>query len=71
MFSSTPYNSEIHLNIDCLELAIQVIGFSLFLIDSEAANINKLDGKKKLNLHKIDKIFKVAMGIDGYNQYFY
>ena len=37
----------------------QVIGFSLYLIDCEAININKLDSKKKINIHKIDKIFKV------------
>ena len=36
-----------------------MIGFCLFLIDSQEVNINKLDSKKKINIHKIDKIFKV------------
>ncbi|CAF3028948.1 unnamed protein product [Rotaria sp. Silwood2] len=39
---------------------IKVIGFSLFLIDSTACNINKLDGKKKINVSRIDKIFKTV-----------
>lgn len=38
---------------------LQVMGFGLFLMDNEACNINKLDQKKKLNLSKIDRIFKV------------
>lgn len=38
----------------------QVIGFSLFLIDSTACNINKLDAKKKINVSRIDRIFKVS-----------
>lgn len=41
--------------------SLQVIGFSLFLIDSTACNINKLDGKKKINVSRIDKIFKVKL----------
>lgn len=41
----------------------QVMGFGLFLMDNEACNINKLDQKKKLNLGKIDRIFKVRMPI--------
>jgi len=44
------------------------MGFGLFLIDnlaqSEAqgreVNINKLDSKKRINLGKIDRIFKVS-----------
>lgn len=40
-------------------MLVKVIGFSLFLIDSTACNINKLDGKKKINVSRIDKIFKV------------
>jgi len=38
---------------------LQVMGFGLFLMDNELCNINKLDQKKKLNLGKIDRIFKV------------
>ena len=37
---------------------VKVIGFCLFLLDDEV-NINKLDGKKKIHIGKIDKIFKV------------
>ena len=39
-------------------ILIKVIGFSLSLLDGETFNINKLDGKKRLNLSQIDKIFK-------------
>ena len=38
---------------------VKVIGFCLFLLDGEV-NINKLDGKKKIHIGKIDKIFKVS-----------
>ena len=38
---------------------VKVIGFSIFLLDGSDFNINKMDGKK-LNLAKIDKIFKVV-----------
>ena len=34
------------------------MGFGLFLMDNEVCNINKLDQKKRLNLSKIDRIFK-------------
>lgn len=37
------------------------MGFGLFLMDNELCNINKLDQKKKLNLAKIDRIFKVII----------
>lgn len=37
------------------------MGFGLFLMDNELCNINKLDQKKKLNLTKIDRIFKVSL----------
>ena len=35
------------------------MGFGLFLMDGKEVNINRLDGKRKINLSKIDKIFKV------------
>ena len=38
---------------------VKVIGFCLYLLDGEV-NINKIDGKKNLQISKIDKIFKVA-----------
>jgi hypothetical protein len=39
------------------------MGFGLFLMDNELCNINKLDQKKRLNLSKIDRIFKVRSTI--------
>lgn len=40
------------------QMLVKVMGFGLFLIDSDICNINKLDQKKKIKLDKIDKIFK-------------
>ena len=37
------------------------MGFGLFLMDSKEVNINKLDSRRKVNLAKIDKIFKVGI----------
>lgn len=42
-------------------MLVKVMGFGLFLIDSDICNINKLDQKKKIKLDKIDKIFKVII----------
>jgi cytoplasmic FMR1 interacting protein len=42
-------------------ILVKVIGFSLSLLDGEFFNINKLDGKKRINLSQIDKIFKVLI----------
>ena len=39
-------------------MLVKVIGFALFLLDSESCNINKLDAKKRIVLQRIDKIFK-------------
>ncbi|KOB71325.1 putative specifically Rac-associated protein [Operophtera brumata] len=36
-----------------------VMGFGLFLMDSDACNINRLDQKKKIRLDRIDRIFKI------------
>ena len=36
--------------------------FGLYLIDGSNSNIYKLDAKKRLNLTKIDKFFKVMKG---------
>ena len=33
------------------------MGFCLFLIDSDQANVNKLDQKRRLRLEKMDRIF--------------
>jgi len=36
------------------------MGFGLFLLDGKEITIYKLDQRKKINLSKIDKIFKVG-----------
>lgn len=42
----------------------QVMGFGLYLMDGNVSNIYKLDAKKRINLSKIDKFFKVkALGL--------
>lgn len=40
--------------------ALQVMGFGLYLMDGSMSNIYKLDAKKRINLSKIDKFFKVS-----------
>lgn len=35
------------------------MGFGLYLMDGNVSNIYKLDAKKRINLSKIDKFFKV------------
>ena len=37
------------------------MGFGLYLMDGNNSNIYKLDAKKRINLTKIDKFFKVCM----------
>lgn len=41
--------------------ACQVMGFGLYLMDGNVSNIYKLDAKKRINLSKIDKFFKVRL----------
>lgn len=36
------------------------MGFGLYLMDGNSSNIYKLDAKKRINLTKIDKFFKVC-----------
>ena len=38
-------------------MLVKVMGFCLFLIDSEQVNMNKLAQKGRLNFNKLDKIF--------------
>ena len=42
-------------------MLVKVLGFGLFLMDSETCQItiNKMDQKKRIRLDKIDRIFKV------------
>lgn len=44
---------------ECLPFVWQVMGFGLYLMDGNVSNIYKLDAKKRINLSKIDKFFKV------------
>lgn len=37
------------------------MGFGLYLMDGNVSNIYKLDAKKRINLSKIDKFFKVRI----------
>ena len=39
-------------------MLVKVIGFGMFLVDGNKCNMNKLDAKKRINISKIDKIFK-------------
>lgn len=50
-------------------MLVKVLGFGLFLMDSEICqiNISKLDQKKRIRLDKIDKIFKVRSIINFYS----
>lgn len=41
----------------------QVMGFGLYLMDGNVSNIYKLDAKKRINLSKIDKFFKVKTNV--------
>lgn len=45
----------------CSPSAFQVMGFGLYLMDGNVSNIYKLDAKKRINLSKIDKFFKVRL----------
>lgn len=39
-------------------MLVKVIGFTLYLMDGDTCNINKLDAKRRISLSRIDKIFK-------------
>ena len=51
--------------INMILLTFKVMGFSLFLIDSEQANLNKLDRKGLLHLGRIDKVKYIYKRIIG------
>jgi len=42
-------------------MLVKVMGFGLFLLDAEPQSLSKLDQRKKLNLSKIDRVFKVSI----------
>ena len=41
------------------------MGFGLYLMDGKEININKLDGRRRVNFSRIDKIFKVGVTLIG------
>jgi hypothetical protein len=53
------FETRMYLTPSEKHMLVKVMGFGLFLVDSELCNINKLDQKKKIKLEKIDRIFKV------------
>lgn len=53
------FDTKMYLTPNEKHMLVKVMGFGLFLMDSELCNINKLDQKKKLKLDRIDRIFKV------------
>lgn len=52
------FESKMYMTPEEKHMLVKVMGFGLFLMDSELCNINKLDQKKKLRLERIDRIFK-------------
>lgn len=54
------FETKMYLTPSEKHMLVKVMGFGLFLMDSELCNINKLDQKKKLRLDRIDRIFKVS-----------
>lgn len=55
------FDTKMYLTPSEKHMLVKVMGFGLFLMDSELCNINKLDQKKKLRLDRIDRIFKVIV----------
>ncbi|KAI6200813.1 Cytoplasmic FMR1-interacting protein [Aphelenchoides besseyi] len=52
------FESKFYVTPDEKHMFVKVIAFSLFLIDGNGPNVNKLDQKKRLNIQRFDKIFK-------------
>lgn len=57
------FENKMYLTPKEKQMLVKVMGFGLFLVDSDTCNINKLDQKKKIRIDKIDKIFKVSFHI--------
>lgn len=52
------YEQQLYISPNEKHMFVKVIAFSLFLMDGDAANVAKLDQKKRLNIQRLDKIFK-------------
>lgn len=55
------FETRMYLTPSEKHMLVKVMGFGLFLMDSDLCNINKLDTKKKIKLERIDRIFKVLV----------
>lgn len=53
----TMFDTKAYLTPSEKHMLVKVMGFCLFLIDSEQVNVNKLDQKRRLRFDKMDKIF--------------
>lgn len=62
----TMFESRMFLTPSEKHMLVKVIGFALYLIDTQNCNIYKLDQKKKIRLDKIDRIFKVNFNLINY-----
>ncbi|TNM87595.1 hypothetical protein fugu_005816 [Takifugu bimaculatus] len=56
------YENKMYLTPSEKHMLLKVMGFGLYLMDGNSSNIYKLDAKKRINLTKIDKFFKVVTG---------
>ncbi|CAO4374658.1 unnamed protein product [Caenorhabditis nigoni] len=52
------YEQQLYISPNEKHMFVKVIAFSLFLMDGDAANVAKLDQKKRLSIQRLDKIFK-------------
>ncbi|KAK7922550.1 hypothetical protein WMY93_009452 [Mugilogobius chulae] len=52
---------EMYLTPSEKHMLLKVMGFGLYLMDGNVSNIYKLDAKKRINLSKIDKFFKLQV----------
>uniref|UniRef100_A0A671RLR4 Cytoplasmic FMR1-interacting protein n=1 Tax=Sinocyclocheilus anshuiensis TaxID=1608454 RepID=A0A671RLR4_9TELE len=55
------YENKMYLTPNEKHMLLKVMGFGLYLMDGTNSNIYKLDAKKRINLTKIDKFFKVCV----------
>ena len=56
------YENNMYLLPSEKHMLVKVMGFSLYLLDGEICNINKLHHKNRLCLTRIDKVFKQVLG---------
>eukprot|EP00063_Salmo_salar_P029858 XP_014004693.1 PREDICTED: cytoplasmic FMR1-interacting protein 1 homolog [Salmo salar] len=53
------YENRMFLTPNEKHMLLKVMGFGLYLMDGSNSNIYKMDAKKRINLNKVDKFFKV------------